>query len=634
MQIRLFFLLFFTFCVMTQVAAQKVPTPIHRLDFRPEYILPGAAGHDAGPRQATASSRFSRFQQEQQAFRFRGELPTEVRRNLLETPFPTTPFSLEVLLYHHVNRPLAACIYAASSDEAMPRMLLTFANERDDDSPAEFTFGLGAASDEQPLVVADAPRFQQYWFHVVATFDGQQAVVYVNGKQQAAGPMEMGAVSSPLQLHVAAYLSAEPYMQLGNVIRSAQLYDQSLTAKAVESRFEAVKQQVDHGEIYPGIFHFTAGPYLHFATQTSVNLLWEANLPAHAELWYGPSLPLTQKAPDPRLSEKSEPGYEAYIHEATLEGLTPHTKYFYEVRLKSYTGAHISSGVYSFQTAVREDESFLFAAFGDTEARPHINDRIAKLVWGERPDFAINLGDLTDGGQKAHKWQWNYEYFEGMNQLHSRLPLFPVAGNGESDLYWYEKYHVLPGNEAYYTFAYGNARFFMLNSNRRSDQFQPGGEQYVWLEEQLRNSDAQWNFVALHHAPYSADENDYGNSWEGESDLGDLKVRPLVPLFEQYGVDIVFFGHLHSYSRMGPIYANQLNREKGVWYVQAGGAGGNLEDFAPTRAWFSEKVYAGHHYCLLHVSGPKLSFKMYDTEGRLRDYFELDKAADAGRPEE
>ena len=623
--------LLFALLASTHVSAQALPAATHRLDFRPVYVLPGNAAQTPGPVRAAAVSRFSRFQGAQQAFHFRGEAPADLRSNLLETPFPAGSFSLELLLYHHVNQPLAACVYAHSPKENRPRMLLTFANARDDNTPAEFTFGLGPQADTEALVVADAPRFQQYWFHVVATFDGQQAAVYVNGKQQAAGKMPAPAADD-LQLDIAAYLAAEPYMQLGNVIRSLHLYDQPLEAAAVQARFEATKSQVDRGELYPGLFHFNAGPYLNFATQTSVNLLWEANLPAHAEVWYGPALPLTMQAPTPRLSEKSEPGYEAYIHETTLEGLEPHSKYFYEVRLKSYDGDSLSSGIFSFQTAVRADESFLFAAFGDTEARPHINDRIAKLVWGERPDFAINLGDLTDGGQKGRKWQWNYEYFEGMTQLHSRLPLFPVAGNGESDLYWYEKYHVLPGNEAYYAFDYGNARFFMLNSNRRSEQFAPGGEQYLWLEEQLRNSAATWNFVALHHAPYSTDENDYGDAWKGDSDLGDLKVRPLVPLFEKYGVDIVFFGHLHSYSRMGPIYADKLNRSQGVWYVQAGGAGGNLEDFAPTRAWFAEKVYAGHHYCLLHVSGPRLSFRMYDTEGRLRDYFEVEKTPHAQDP--
>jgi len=164
----------------------------------------------------------------------------------------------------------------------------------------------------------------------------------------------------------------------------------------------------------------------------------------------------------------------------------------------------------------------------------------------------------------------------------------------------------------------------MLNSNKR-DEFAPGAKQYVWLEEKLKASTAKWKFVAHHHAPYSADEDDYGNSWEGPTDLGDKKIREIVPLYEKYGVDMVFFGHLHTYQRTMPIEANKVSEQNGVIYIQAGGAGGNLEDFAPTRAWFSAKTYRGHHYCTVAVNGSSLSFKMYDTEGRLKDFLELRK---------
>ncbi|MEL6255953.1 MAG: metallophosphoesterase, partial [Bacteroidota bacterium] len=167
--------------------------------------------------------------------------------------------------------------------------------------------------------------------------------------------------------------------------------------------------------------------------------------------------------------------------------------------------------------------------------------------------------------------------------------------------------------------------FFMMNSNERKTEFAEGGKQYEWLEEELKKSDAKWKFVAMHHAPYSTDENDYGNAYKGKEKYGDTYVKQLIPVFEKYGVDIVFFGHLHSYSRMGPVKSESISQKEGVWYIQSGGAGGNLEDFGPTRAWFSEKVFAGHHYCLINIEGGKLVFKMYDLEGRLRDFMELEK---------
>jgi hypothetical protein len=145
------------------------------------------------------------------------------------------------------------------------------------------------------------------------------------------------------------------------------------------------------------------------------------------------------------------------------------------------------------------------------------------------------------------------------------------------------------------------------------------------LKEQIAQSTATWKFVAHHHAPYSADENDYGNAWEGSSNLGDVHMRQIVPLYEQYGVDMVFFGHLHTYQRSLPIADDLVNEENGVIYIQCVGGGGNLEDFAPARAWFSAKTYRGHHYATITIHSNQLSYKVFDTEGRMKDFLELEK---------
>ncbi len=615
---RLSFLLFALF--LQQIAfAQNLPQPLETLIFNPQYILPGKAGHYPGNQQASAMSRFERFQMIQNGFTFKNEQPTEIKHNLLQKPFPQKAFTIEILLNHHVNKPIASAVYAYNPKTQEPQVLLTYFSERDSKN-AEITFSIG----NQWIESKGAKPFQQYWYHIAATFQNGKMEFFING--QSVGNKEVNkTIANNLQLDIAAYLKQEPYMQLANTIKEVQLYDQALNAEQVKKRYQTAKNQVERGEIYTHLFHLSAGPYLHFATQTSVNLLWETNVPATAMIEYGTELPLKNKVELNAIAVKADPNHDAFIQEITLSNLQPHTKYFYNIKLRNYDGQTMESGVFTFQTAVKEGETFQFAAIGDTETRPHVNDKLAKLIWGERPDFVLHMGDLTDGGMKDHKWQWNYEYFAGLTQLHTRIPVFPVAGNGEADLYWYKKYHVLPNEEAYYTFHYGNADYFMLNSNQSKEQFKPDGEQYIWLEKELAKSTAPWKFVCMHHAPYSTDEDDYGNAWEGKSDQGDLDVRQLVPLFEKYKVDIVFFGHLHSYSRMGPIQNNTVKREEGVWYIQTGGAGGNLEDFAPTRAWFAEKTYAGHHYCLVNVNGKHLNFKMYDTEGRLRDFFELKK---------
>ena len=90
-------------------------------------------------------------------------------------------------------------------------------------------------------------------------------------------------------------------------------------------------------------------------------------------------------------------------------------------------------------------------------------------------------------------------------------------------------------------------------------------------------------------------------------------------------MDIVFYGHVHAYERSWPLKDGKIDRKNGVIYIQSGGAGGNLEDFTPTHSWFSNKTQRGHHFCRVDIFDKTFSFKMYDVEGRLKDFLELEK---------
>jgi predicted phosphodiesterase len=618
------------------IASSQTPKPDEVREFWPNYSLPMKAKLYPGNQRSMEPVRVPRFQLPDVVPMLSGRLATDHARDIFKDPFPSDNFTLEVLLVHHVNKPVAAAIYSHRQQPDAPSFLLSYESEHDG-GPAQIKAELLRDNSRIRLNHQSdgSLAFQEYWYHILFVARDGGTELFVNGKPEfvleQTDTDALTKTGERCQLDIATYTDQEPFMQLSNVVKWTKLYRRPLSSDEIQHAYDAARQQIEGGIKYPDLFHFAAGPYLNFATKNSINVLWETNYPATAEVHYG----LTQelggiiKVQGP--SDKSVADKRVFIQEACIDGLSPDTQYFYNVKLTTLDGEKMESDVLTFKTAVNDDQAFMFAAIGDTETRPHINDQLAKRIWGERPNFVLHLGDLTDGGKQDHKWQWNLEYFEGMNQLNSRIPVFPVAGNGEGDLYWYEKYHVLPGKEAYYNFTYGNAEFFMLNSNRRSDQFKEGGEQYQWLDEQLGTSTARWKFVALHHAPYSTDEDDYGNTWENSrGDQGDLKVRPLVPLFEKHNVDVVFFGHLHSYSRMGPIRENRINNKNGVTYIQSGGAGGNTEDFAPGKAWFAQKVFAGHHYCLINVNDDQLTLKMYDVNGNLGDYLELKNNREMG----
>lgn len=592
--------------------------------FWPEYSLEQKAKNYPGNRINYPASRMDVVSLETTPLLFMGEDPTERIVDFSATDqLPTEAFSVEFWLLNHVNQPVGALVTLRSKSKAVePNWLLGMHGRN-------IIFSL--KTEDSPF--ANLIRYEmktrgwkQYWYHVVATCSDRMVTLYVNGEkvsEMAVGKRLQAADDH--QLEAAAYMKKEPYMKLGNMVKMFAIHPKTLEQAEIKKRYAELQNMVTEGKLYRDLFHFNAGPYLNYATTTAINMVWETDRPADFVIEYGRQLPLDKRIElNTQKIKKETPSVGSNIYEITLKDLEPETPYFYNIKAKSHDGVVMESGLLTFSTAVKETNSYSFAVIGDTEARPHINDRVCKQVWDERPNFLMIVGDLTDGGKAEHKFEWNYEYFQGVTQMASRIPVYPVAGNGEDDLFWYNRYHALPQPEGYYSFTYGNAEFFMLDSNKPKE-FAPGGLQYQWLENKLRASTAKWKFVAHHHAPYSADDDDYGDSWKGKSDLGDKAIRQIVPLYEKYKVDMVFFGHLHTYQRTLPVRDNLVDQQNGVIYVQGGGGGGNLEDFAPSRAWFSAKTYRGHHYFMVTVHEGTLNLKMYDTEGRMRDYLDLKK---------
>lgn len=279
----------------------------------------------------------------------------------------------------------------------------------------------------------------------------------------------------------------------------------------------------------------------------------------------------------------------------------------------------------TFQTAVTPDSPFAFVVMGDTFTwvadyeRPRIFDR----AWAERPNFVLHVGDVVPGGRR--KELWAREWLLPAGELMARVPLYVAIGNHEEDAHWFYDYVSYPKPENFYSFDYGNAHFAVLDSNKPA-QIAPGGRQYQWLDEDLGRSKATWKFVALHHPLYSSDDDDCGDTWKTErSRRGDLQARKLAGLFEKHGVDVVWYGHIHTYERTWPIRGGKVDEKTGVVYIQTGGGGSDLEEPAPVRNWFTAKVLRNWEYCLVTIHGGTFHMRAYDIDGRLFDLLDLDK---------
>ena len=364
---------------------------------------------------------------------------------------------------------------------------------------------------------------------------------------------------------------------------------------------------------------FLVKPYLQWGTQTSMTVLWETSSTATTVVEYGAA---EVQASEPNLSQRQTLSGTRQLHEVTLPGLKPATKYLYRVRSTFANGQELVSPVSTFRTTVRDEDACFFVFIGDSQYNsrtPWAWGEIAERIWEERPHFIIHAGDLVDQGTK--KSDWTDHFFPNGQIAMSRFPMYTVLGNHEQDAQLYYDYMVQPQPEYYYTFRYGPVQFFMIDTNRDVGE---GSEQYEWLEWELAKSQAPWKIVVHHHPPYSSEADDHGDTFIGASSY-QTHARDLTPLYDAYGVDFCLFGHTHVYERTWPLLNNRISMENGVVYINSGGAGGGLEDFDPTRSWFTRELEQGHHYTTFAVFEQTLSFKALDHEGRLFDSFQLTK---------
>jgi hypothetical protein len=194
-------------------------------------------------------------------------------------------------------------------------------------------------------------------------------------------------------------------------------------------------------------------------------------------------------------------------------------------------------------------------------------------------------------------------------------PWFATMGNHDSPNEGYFKYFSYPEPRYWYSFNYGCANFIILNSNM---DYRPGSEQWAWLEHDLQKSqNARWKFVFFHHPPYC-------------SNICEIsKTRVLCPLFEKYGVDVVYNAHATMYERFHPITNGKYDSKNGVVYFVSGGGGYDMS-VRTSHFWehihpFSAMNKSENHFLLTHVTSDECRICAIDNDDRIIDTVTLTK---------
>jgi hypothetical protein len=285
-------------------------------------------------------------------------------------------------------------------------------------------------------------------------------------------------------------------------------------------------------------------------------------------------------------------------HVARLTHLTPGKHYTYAVEADS--GA-LADG--AFRAAPVGAAKFTFAVVGDFGSGNANETAVASMIESWHPDFVLTVGDNAYPLGSAALL--DRDIFGPYAAVMRESAWFPALGNhdvkadgGKPEL---EAFHSL-GSERWYRFTWGNAAVVVLDSDV---SVAPGSPQLRFARSALALPSC-FRFAAWHHPP-----------WEPPARPISPGLREnIVPLVEKNGVQVVFEGHLHAYTRSRPRH--------GVLYVTVGTGGAELSTDAGDLTIPSARVVQGRYGALrVDVGGRAARFRYQTVDGTVRDDFRL-----------
>lgn len=349
-----------------------------------------------------------------------------------------------------------------------------------------------------------------------------------------------------------------------------------------------------HLTLYPAILLFTAlhaqfvnrGPYLQTPTDNSIIVMWRTDLNTGTTIRYGSS-------PD-SLDQSIVVDENVRDHSVMITGLEPYTTYFYAVGFED-TLLTVPSAQYRFRThpLPGTEQPLRVWAIGDF-GKGNAGQIAVKQSYMEHPgsedtDVWIWLGDNAYDDGKDSEYQNKVFGLSGFSDVFNWLPFYPSPGNHDYGEVWSEStflgipYSNIPLEnhegpyfdivdvpeqaeaggfpsqlEVFYSFDHGNTHFLSLNSEVYDFLNTSNGidQMKAWIEQDLLQNDKLWTVAYFHQPPYSKGSHDS----DGFIELVMKAMRErLIPLLEEFDIDLVVCGHSHVYERSHLIHGHYGN---------------------------------------------------------------------------
>jgi len=309
----------------------------------------------------------------------------------------------------------------------------------------------------------------------------------------------------------------------------------------------------------------TRGPYLQMQTENSIMICWRTDWPTGSLVRYGT---------DPAgLNDSADSAIFSTEHRVSVKGLEPATKYYYDIELFS-SGTTADKVVWHFETAPPSGSPTPFRAWflGDfgrgSEDQAAVRNSFIDYRIENKVDFWAWLGDNAyESGTDKEYQDKVFSPGSGYATIFPTLPFFPSPGNhdyksinssappNEHTGPYYDIVEVpqngeiggqASGSELYYSFDYANTHFISFNSELKSWFNSKSSPMLNWLRNDLGLNKQTWTVFYCHIPPYSKGSHNSDHMWESQMLWMRLYV---VPILEEYGVDLVLGGHSHVYER-------------------------------------------------------------------------------------
>ena len=292
-------------------------------------------------------------------------------------------------------------------------------------------------------------------------------------------------------------------------------------------------------------------------------------------------------------------------------------------------------------TVADPGSQFSFLCHGDPQIMDENDESVmevyetlaAAAMGGETPQLVLSLGDqVNDRGNEDQ-----YRLFTNTPLLKA-VPLAAIVGNHETDSREFSRVFSLPNvDEATegdsgdmsgdYWFFRGNTLFLCLNSNCYDTE-----AHRAFLQEARETCVEQygepvWTVAAFHHSLFSI-----GEHAASESIIE--RRGPYTAMLEEAGVDVVFSGHDHTYTRSWPMDGETPlsgSISGGIMYFSLGSSTGSKFYDAVGETPNYAAISDGNHYPAMSrvdVTDSTFTVTTYQLQGDtavLLDTYQLQK---------